>query len=105
MSTDLDLHFVDDDYSTHKQARVKRWLAARPCYHLPFTPTYSSWLNQVEWFNTHQPQKPTIRESGVAPNSHNVLVSLNSGILDAGDPRRRRRRSPRFPPTPGGWGA
>ena len=37
---------------THKHPRVKRWLAARPRYHLHFTPTYSSWLNQVEiWFN------------------------------------------------------
>jgi len=32
--------------------RVKRWLAARPRFHVHFTPTYASWLNQVEiWFN------------------------------------------------------
>jgi len=31
---------------------VRRWLAARPRYHVHYTPTYSSWLNQVEiWFN------------------------------------------------------
>ena len=49
---DLDVHLVVDNYSTHKHARVKRWLADRPRYHLHFTPTYSSWLNQVEiWFN------------------------------------------------------
>jgi putative transposase len=30
---------------------VRTWLAARPRFHLHFTPTYSSWLNQVErWF-------------------------------------------------------
>ena len=41
-----------DNYSTHKHAKVKRWLAARPRFHLHFTPTYASWLNQVEiWFN------------------------------------------------------
>ena len=41
-----------DNYATHKHAKVKRWLAARPRYHLHFTPTYGSWLNQVEiWFN------------------------------------------------------
>ena len=32
--------------------RVKRWLAARPRFHVHFTPTYASWLKQVEvWFN------------------------------------------------------
>ena len=49
---ELDIHLVVDNYSTHKHAKVKRWLAARPRYHIHFTPTYSSWLNQVEiWFN------------------------------------------------------
>ena len=49
---DLDVHLVVDNYTTHKHAKVKRWLAARPRYHIHFTPTYSSWLNQVEiWFN------------------------------------------------------
>lgn len=48
----LDIHLVVDNYSTHKHAKVKRWLAARPRYQLHFTPTYVSWLNQVEiWFN------------------------------------------------------
>ena len=48
---DLDVHLVMDNYSTHKQAKVKKWLAARTRFHLHFTPTYSSWLNQVEiWF-------------------------------------------------------
>src|SRR5690242_13823031 len=41
-----------DNYATHKHPRVKRWLAARPRFHVHFTPTYASWLNQVEiWFN------------------------------------------------------
>lgn len=49
---DLDVHLVVDNYATHKHARVKRWLAARGRYHVHFTPTYASWLNQVEtWFN------------------------------------------------------
>src|SRR6202521_3487343 len=48
----LDVHLIVDNYATHKHPRVQRWLAARPRYHLHFTPTYSSWLNQVEiWFN------------------------------------------------------
>jgi len=48
----LDMHIIVDNYATHKHPRVKRWLAARPRFHVHFTPTYASWLNQVEiWFN------------------------------------------------------
>ena len=48
---DLDIHLVVDNYCTHKHAKVRGWLAARPRYHVHFTPTYASWLNQVErWF-------------------------------------------------------
>lgn len=49
---DLDIHLIVDNYATHKHARIKRWLASRPRYHVHYTPTYASWLNQVEiWFN------------------------------------------------------
>ena len=49
---DLDVHVIVDNYATHKHPRVKRWLATRPRFHVHFTPTYASWLNQVEiWFN------------------------------------------------------
>lgn len=48
---ELDVHLIVDNYATHKHPRVKRWLAARPRFHVHFTPTYASWLNQVElWF-------------------------------------------------------
>lgn len=48
---ELDVHLICDNYGTHKHAKVKAWLARRPRFHLHFTPTYSSWLNQVErWF-------------------------------------------------------
>jgi len=48
---ELDVHLVVDNYGTHKHARVKAWLARRPRFHVHYTPTYSSWLNQVErWF-------------------------------------------------------
>jgi putative transposase len=46
----LDIHLIVDNYSTHKHARVKAWLARRPRWHIHFIPTYSSWLNQVERF-------------------------------------------------------
>jgi len=48
----LDVHLIVDNYTTHKHQRIRRWLAARPRFHVHYTPTYSSWLNQVEiWFN------------------------------------------------------
>ena len=50
--SELDLHLIVDNYATHKHAEVRRWLARRPRYHVHYTPTYASWLNQVEiWFN------------------------------------------------------
>lgn len=49
---DLDLHLVLDNYATHKTAGVRKWLTRHPRFHLHFTPTGSSWLNQVErWFS------------------------------------------------------
>ncbi len=47
---DLDVHLVCDNYGTHKHPTVKTWLAAHPRFHMHFTPTYSSWINQVERF-------------------------------------------------------
>lgn len=50
--TDLGIHLVVDNYATHKHPKIKRWLAAHPRYQVHYTPTYASWLNQVEiWFN------------------------------------------------------
>ena len=47
----LDVHLIVDNYATHKHAKVKAWLAKRPRFHIHYTPTYASWLNQVErWF-------------------------------------------------------
>src|SRR5919202_2484024 len=47
----LDVHLVIDNYSPHKHPKVRAWLAERPRFHVHDTPTYASWLNQVErWF-------------------------------------------------------
>jgi transposase len=47
----LQVHLILDNYSTHKHAAVQRWLQRHKRFHLHFTPTSSSWLNQVErWF-------------------------------------------------------
>lgn len=47
-----EIHVILDNLSTHKTARVRAFLNDHPDVHLHFTPTYSSWLNQVEiWFS------------------------------------------------------
>jgi len=53
VSPELDVHLILDNHSTHKSAAVQRWLRPRKRrrFHFHFTPTSSSWLNQVErWF-------------------------------------------------------
>jgi transposase/transcriptional regulator with XRE-family HTH domain len=47
---DLDVHLICDNYGTHKHPAVMKWLEAHPRFHMHFTPTYSSWINQVERF-------------------------------------------------------
>lgn len=47
---DLDVHIVCDNYATHKTDMINNWLARRPRFHVHFTPTGSSWVNQVERF-------------------------------------------------------
>jgi transposase len=45
---ELEIHLVVDNLSTHKTPEVKAWLARHPRFHVHFTPTGSSWINQVE---------------------------------------------------------
>jgi transposase len=45
-----DVHIIMDNYGTHKVPKVTRWFVRHPRYHLHFTPTSASWLNQVERF-------------------------------------------------------
>ncbi|WP_054248893.1 IS630 family transposase, partial [Rhodococcus opacus] len=48
---ELDVHLVCDNLATHKTPAVGDWLAKHPRFHVHFTPTGSSWINQVErWF-------------------------------------------------------
>ena len=45
------MHLVCDNYATHNTAEIRTWLARHPRFHVHFTPTGSSWMNQVErWF-------------------------------------------------------
>ncbi len=48
---ELDVHLVCDNLATHKTPAINAWLAKHPRFHMHFTPTGSSWMNQVErWF-------------------------------------------------------
>jgi len=50
-----EIHVICDNVSSHKTKRVDIFLAEHHNVHLHFTPTYSSWLNQVEnWFSRIQ---------------------------------------------------
>ena len=54
----LDVHLVCDNYGTHKTPEIQDWLARHPRFHIHFTPTGSSWINQVErWFGYLTDQK------------------------------------------------
>jgi transposase len=51
--SDLDVHLIMDNASSHKTDAIRRWFAKRPRFHVHFTPTSASWINQVErWFAT-----------------------------------------------------
>ena len=50
LPAEQEVHLVMDNYGTHKTPKAKRWFARHPRYHLHFTPTSASWLNQVERF-------------------------------------------------------
>jgi transposase len=76
----LDVHVVLDNLSTHKTPEVHRWLLRHPRFHLHFTPTHGSWLNQVErWFGL-------LTEHALRRGSHTSTSQLRSAIhayLDA----------------------
>ena len=70
----LAVHVVLDNLSTHKTPRVQRWLQRHPRFHLHFTPTHSSWINQVErWF-------AGLTERQLRRNSHRSKHELRRAI-------------------------
>ena len=73
---DLDVHLVLDNYGTHKTAPVCRWLQKRARYHLHFTPTHASWLNQVErWF-------ALLTQRQIKRGSHTSVQELEAAIRE-----------------------
>ena len=47
---DKAVHVILDNYATHKQPKVRAWLARHPRGTFHFVPTSCSWLNAVEGF-------------------------------------------------------
>lgn len=74
----LEVHLVLDNYATHKTPKVAAWFKRRPRYHLHFTPTSGSWLNQVErWFAKITEQR--IRR-GVFKNVDQLIAAIDDYI-------------------------
>ena len=74
--SDMDLHLIVDNYSTHKHARVRSWLKRHPRFHIHFTPTSSSWLNMVErWFRE-------LTDKCIRRGSFTKVETLTASIMD-----------------------
>jgi transposase len=72
--TELDVHLVLDNSSTHKTPAIHQWLAAHPRFHLHFTPTSASWLNLVErWFGE-------LTQKQLRRGTHRSVRALNADI-------------------------
>ena len=92
----LEIHLVMDNYGTHKMPKVKRWFARRPRFHLHFTPTSASRLNQVERFFGLLTERPF----GAALLAVFVNSRLPSGIIWPTTTRTRNRSNGLPMPTP-----
>ena len=84
------VHLVLDNYSPHKHRKVKDWLEANPRFHFHFTPTGSSWLNQVEhWSGALQRQV-------LARGSWDSVPALQAALGRYVRGRNRHARPPRW---------
>jgi transposase len=73
---DLEVHLVCDNYATHNTAEIKTWLARHPRFHVHFTPTGSSWMNQVErWFGL-------LTDKLIRRGVHTSVPALENDIKD-----------------------
>jgi transposase len=72
--TDLDIHLVMDNYGTHKTPTIRNWFACHPRFHVHFTPTSASWLNQVERWSS------TLTEKQIRRGTHRSTRQLENAI-------------------------
>ncbi len=77
-----DVHLVMDNYATHKTPRIKAWLASRPHWHIHFTPTSASWINQVErWCELTRKQLQRGVHRSTAELEVDILAFIEVDIL------------------------
>jgi len=73
---ELDVHLVMDNYGTHKTPAVRAWFARHQRFHVHFTPTSASWLNQVErWF-------AMLSEKQIKRGTHRSTLALEKAIRE-----------------------
>jgi transposase len=72
----VQLHIILDNYGTHKTPAVKRWFERHPEYHVHFTPTSGSWLNQVERFFAE------ITEKQIRRGAFRSVAALEKAIME-----------------------
>ena len=77
--TGLDVHVVMDNASSHKTALIQNWFAKRPRWHMHFTPTSSSWINQVERFFALLAEKQIKRGTHTSVKQ---LIAAIEGFID-----------------------
>jgi transposase len=83
---DLALHLIADNNATHKHPQVKAWLARHTRFQLHFTPTYSSWLNQVErWFGLITQQAIRL---GSFRNVRQLVVKIEQYVVHYNEHKR-----------------
>ena len=73
--SDLDVHIVMDNYATHKTALIRNWFLKRPRWHVHYTPTGASWINQVERFFA------LITENNIRRGVYRSTAALEADIL------------------------
>ena len=103
---DLAVHVICDNASTHKTPEIERWLARHRRFTVHYTPTYSSWLNQVErWFSElttkklrrsthHSSPTPTPRHHRLGRALERQPTPLHLAQDRRQDPRQPRQLSP-----------
>ena len=72
------IHMIVDNYSTHKHAKVKRWLRRHPRFHMHFTPTSSSWLNMVE--RVFRDLTQTRLRRGICRSVEELIIAIDEYI-------------------------
>lgn len=71
---ELAVHVVLDNYATHKTPAIRAWLLKHPRFHMHFTPTGGSWINQVErWFGE-------LTRRQIKRGTHRSTIALENAI-------------------------